>query len=530
MKKIIVVGIVFMFILINSSVFSASNTNINIIKIKDLLSSRSEGLGDFLTIYNFKGITFPSSNHMASYKLSIKDFNDRPPKTGPIIDDLKEFSTTDYIEIYNSDDNRADTSSSLGKQLHHFQFNIKENISEIKSLNVLWLGYASSIHTNFYIWNFKNNDWELVGINRFTSRDAVISKTYINGISNYIDNTKGHLYLVAITRILTIFERQLFTNYVQVKVGNPNTVTLQDDAYHYNNESDYSEWWFFDVINETQNIQFFISYHIFDPKNGFATIDIGIFNGNNIYEIRKTYPLSEFYASYEKPYVLMNDCIIDTLDENTFLIKGNINGNKNSVTWNLTFKRTAPPYDFIESPGEMQYLCYLPGAWVDGIVKLNSVKYSINNSYGYHDHNWGGGPFLTSQWAWAATCKPEDEFSLAMEKVEHFRWHTHALYVTVGNNTIYFEDIDTSFEEFILDVKLSFPFFTYYPKIRHIYAENDEGYVIDFNAIVQKNLPIYMGVPRVLNEQVSLFQGTLSKNGQTIYSFNVLGFTDYSIF
>ena len=116
-----------------------------------------------------------------------------------------------------------------------------------------------------------------------------------------------------------------------------------------------------------------------------------------------------------------------------------------------------------------------------------------------------------------------------MEKVEHFAWHTHALYVTFEDETIYFEDIDTRFKEFKFKFKLSYPFFTYYPKIRQIYAENDEGYVIEFDAIVEKNLPVFMGMPRILNEQVSLFQGTLSKNGETIYTFNVLGFTDYSI-
>ena len=107
-------------------------------------------------------------------------------------------------------------------------------------------------------------------------------------------------------------------------------------------------------------------------------------------------------------------------------------------------------------------------------------------------------------------------------------WHTRALYVTVGDNTYYFEDIETQFKEFKIKFQLSFPFFTYYPRIRQIHAENEDGYEIDFTATVQKNIPIFMIKPRILNEQVSLFEGTLSKDGQTIYSFNVLGFTDYS--
>jgi hypothetical protein len=257
-------------------------------------------------------------------------------------------------------------------------------------------------------------------------------------------------------------------------------------------------------------------------------MDIGIFEGDSIYEIRQTYPSQDFFASYDKPYVEIGDCIIDAYNEDIFFINGSCSKNDNSVNWELVFDRTAPPYDFIESAGEMQYLCYIPGAWVNGTIELNGRLYFINESYGYHDHNWGGGPFLPCQWAWAVACKPEDGFALAMEKVEHFAWHTRALYVTVGEQTFYFEDIETKFKEFTFKIKLSFPFFTYYPKIREIHAVNDEGYEISFSAIVQKNLPVYMSSPRILNEQVSLFTGVLSNNKQEIYSFNVLGFTDYS--
>lgn len=529
MKKKGVTVIIITLFLLNTLIISVSGININTKNEENLSNSEEVLSGDFLTIYDFKNITSPSSNHKGSYCIKIKDLNDKPPNTGPIVDDIIEFSTNEYTKIYNSDNNRIVSSSSIGKQLHHFQFNIKEKSSEIKSLHVRWIGYTSNTHTNLYIWNFKNDAWDLVGINRFTHSDAIISKTYINGISNYVDDTNGNLYLIAITRAATIFKQRLCTNYVQVKVGNPDTITLKDDAYHFNNEKNYIEWWFFDVINEAQDIQFFIGYHVLNPTGGFATVDLGIFEKDKIYEVRNYYSTSEFFASYDKPYVKIGNCIIDAINENTFLIKGSAGNIKNSVIWNITLIRTAPPYDFVESAGEMQYLCYIPGAWVKGTIELNGVIYSMDNSYGYHDHNWGGGPFLPCRWAWAVACKPEDEFALAMEKVEHFKWYTRALYVTLGENTYYFEDIETKFEEFKLKFKPSFPFFTYYPMIRHIHSENGEGYEIDFTATVQKNIPIFMGNPRVLNEQVSLFIGTLSKDNQVIYSFNVHGFTDYSI-
>jgi hypothetical protein len=154
----------------------------------------------------------------------------------------------------------------------------------------------------------------------------------------------------------------------------------------------------------------------------------------------------------------------------------------------------------------------------------------VNHSYGYHDHNWGGAPHILCQWAWSGVCDPEERFAFVMEKVEHFTWHTRSIFMTVGNETFYFEDIKTTFKDFTIQIRQSFPFFTYYPKLRHIQAENNDGYVLSIDASVQKNLPIWFGIPHILNEQVSLFQGTLSKNGQSLYSFQVLGLTDYSTY
>ena len=530
MRKIVIIGIIIIFFTIDTSIFTADSAEFNIIEIKEISNIETNKIDNFLTIYDFNGITSPSSNHIACYKQKIKDLNDRPPKTGPVVEDLKEFITSDYTNIYNDNNNKVDTYSSLGKQLHYFQFNILEDVSEIKSLYVRWLGHASNTHVNLYIWNFNDNGWEKVGVNRFTHKDAAISKTYINNIDQYIDETDGKLYLVAITRAATILKQHLYTNYVQVKVGNPSTVTLKDDAYHYNNEKTYAEWWFFQVINETQDIHFYISYHLTKAVDTYITAGIGVFEGNKIYEIRE-YPTEiEFYASYDKPDVKMGDCYLKAPDENTFFINGDLNDGKNSAIYNLTFKRTAPPYDFIESAGETEYIAYLPGASVNGTIILNGITYLLDNSYGYHDHNWGGGPYTPCQWAWAAVCKPEDNFALAMEKVEHFTWHTRALYVTLKDLTICFEDVQTIFKDFKYKFQLSFPFFTYYPKTRRIYAKNNEGYVIDLEAIVQKNIPVFMSNPRILNEQVSLFKGTFEKNEQIIYYIDVLGFTDYSTF
>ena len=492
------------------------------------LPKRSE-TSEFLTTYDFNGISPPSQTQKASYKIRVNSFNDQPPSQGPLITNLKEFNYEDYTKLYHSDKKQATSSSSLGKQLHHFQFTIQEDPATIKNLHIHWEGYTINTHTNLYIWDNTNQQWELVGITRFMHADGSISKTYITNTSKYINQTSGHLYLIAISRAATLLKQHLSTDYIQIKVGNPTTITLQDDAYHYDNETSYVEWWFFDVINEPQDIQFFLSYHILNPKNGIATIAVGIFHGDSIFEIREYYPSTAFNASYTQPDINIGSCTITTLDKDTFQVRGQVRDDTNQFHWDLTFIRTAPPYDFIESSGESQYLCYLPGAWVFGTITINDATYSMNHSYGYHDHNWGGGIMLPCQWAWAVTCQPEDGFALAMEKVEHLTWATRALYVTLGTSTYYFEDIQTHFSDYTIELHRSYPFVTYYPQKRTIHAENSQGHIIDFVATVQKNLPIYMVIPRVLNEQVSLFQGSLSKDGEIIYTVEVQGFTDYSI-
>jgi len=526
MKKTMTIGIACMVLLIDLSLCTVSGTQSNSIVRED----RAITNNNFLTIYDFNGTTAPSPHQKACYKVGIKDAHDGPPQTGPNIENVTEFNTSEYVKIYKADDTRAETTSPVGRPLQYFQFDISENISDIKNLFVHWYGHASNTPVDLYIWNYNNTAWELVGVNRITKTDQAISKTYINDVASYFDPMTKRLSLVAITRIATIARQSLYTNYVQIKVGNPSTTTLQDDAYHYHGEKMYVEWWFFQVVNITQDVQFYLSYYVMNPDSGFAALNMGVFEQENAYEITEIFPVSVFSASYELPDVTIGDCSFHAVNETTFVVKGSADDSRHSAAWNLTFTRTAPVYDFKESAGETQYLCYLPGAWVNGTMTLHGVTYSMNHSYGYHDHNWGGAPHILCQWAWSGVCDPEERFAFVMEKVEHFTWHTRSIFVTVGDETLYFEDIQTTFKDFTLGVQRSFPFFTYYPKQRHIQAENNDGYVLSIDASVQKNLPIWFGIPHILNEQISLFQGTLSKNGQAVYSFQVLGLTDYSTY
>ncbi len=521
MKKRAIIGIMCIIVLLSATYsgdFKARGTTPQMNKVM------------FLTVYDFNGTTAPSSAQKACYLHGAQGARDGPPHTGPDIANATEFNTTDYIKIYKPDGQRTETTSSTGRPLQFFQFTVAEGIPDIRQVYVHWYGHASTTPVDLYIWNYNHTTWELVGVNRITKTDQPISKTYINDVAQYFDPETKQLSLCAITRTTTLARQSLYTNYVQIKIGNPSTTTLQDDAYHYHGEQTYVEWWFFQVVNLTKDVQFYLSYYVINPDNGFAALNMGVFEQGDAYEITQIFPVSAFSASYETPDVHIGDCTLHAVDDSTFIVKGNAEDLKHRATWNLTFTRTAPAYDFKESPGETQYLCFLPGAWVNGTMILNDVTYSVDRSYGYHDHNWGGAPHILCQWAWSGVCDPAERFAFVMEKVEHFTWHTRSIFLTDGNETLYFEDIQTTFNDYVMQVRHVFPFFTYYPKERHIQATNNEGYVLSIDATVQKNLPIWFGIPHTLNEQVSLFQGTLSKDGQTVYSFHVLGFTDFSTY
>jgi hypothetical protein len=521
MKHLMTVGLTCIIVLLNSSLFATS---------RNLGITSDERKNSFLIIYDFNGTTYPSSHQKACFIPGVQGVRDGPPPTGPDIENATEFTTSDYVKIYKPDDANAETSSVLGRPAQYFQFTVNEEIADIRQMFVHWYGHASSTPVDLYIWNYNHTAWELVGVDRITKTDQAISKTYINDIAQYFEPAMKHLSLVAIARTMTLAPQTLYTNYIQIKVGNPSTTTLQDDAYHYHGENMYVEWWFFQVINLSKDVQFYLSYYVMNPERGFAALNMGVFEQGDAYEITKIFPVSVFAASYETPEVTLGDCSFHAVDDTTFVVKGSADDTRHSAAWNLTFIRTTPAYDFKESPGETQYLCYLPGAWVNGTMILNGVTYSMNHSYGYHDHNWGGAPHLLCQWAWSGVCDPAERFAFVMEKVEHFTWHTRSIFMSVGNETFYFEDIQTTFQDFTVQTRHIYPFFTYYPRLRHIHATNDDGYVLSLNATVQKNLPIWFGIPHTLNEQVSLFQGTLSKEGQTLYSFQVLGFTDYSTY
>jgi hypothetical protein len=303
--------------------------------------------------------------------------------------------------------------------------------------------------------------------------------------------------------------------------------TLKDDAYQYNGEDTWIEWWFYTMYDETNDIQLVFSYSILlNETSGVAIMMVVGFDKNKKYDIRDYYYLSDFNASYEKPNVTIGkDCMMEALDENTFIIKGRTQNGK--IIWNLTYNRLIKPY---RHSGDFGWLCYIPSANVTGKVTINGINYSITGN-GYHDHNWMTiTENMPTQWRWASTYDSNNNISIIFSIVGNY-FFKGELAVIIGNNTIVFNKPKISYSNWAIKFAISQQqlMLTIYPKTWHIQTDNGE-YTADIKINVNKNKPLYMGgATYLVNEQVSRFKVEIKSNDNT-YNFETIDFSEYTRF
>ena len=304
--------------------------------------------------------------------------------------------------------------------------------------------------------------------------------------------------------------------------------SLKDDAYHYNGEENWIEWWYFTFIDEKNDLQlYFIYLIIINPWFELASMMIGVFNYNESYEIRDYYDTSEFSASYNIPEVYIgSDCKFVALNEDIFNVIGKTKNER--VSWNLTYTRSSIPYYPNLPSGDLEWLSYIPGAQVTGSFILNGINYNTSGS-GYHDHNWGE-TSKHSQWRWATTCNPSDNFSIVFNMVGN-NIFIGSLAVLLDDEIILFENPQVSYKDFSIYFKFSqsIPILGIYPKAIEISDHNTE-YEVTLKIDVNKNQPLYIGgATHVVNEQVSKFKGVL-KGKNITYTFDNIGFSEYTKF
>ncbi len=164
-----------------------------------LVSGLTYGYGEQTTIYDFSGITKPSSTHKATEESSSTD---------PGLDEGTEALTSDYQDIDASDNNRWDyVSGTYERAYQQFRFIISEDIDSIVELKILHegsaLGYVGTECVDYppdygiylYLWNFSGSYWKFEGLH-FSDDDQTITRTYTNPdeINDFINQT-GYLYI-----------------------------------------------------------------------------------------------------------------------------------------------------------------------------------------------------------------------------------------------------------------------------------------------------------------------------------------------
>lgn len=319
--------------------------------------------------------------------------------------------------------------------------------------------------------------------------------------------------------------------------------TLKDDAYHYlpNNIDDklYNEWWYFNgVSNDTQ---FFFNYFLSDPDNitGQRRIEaIALVLEDGMPPLFGVHTSRGFGGDRSNPIIDIDQNGFSALNASTYRIFGSANDLQSDtpIAWDLTYTVAVSPW--FPTPVQMhvghlngdwmKWLVYMPSAEVSGNITIGNQTRSIN-AVGYHDHNWGRWAFNDARWNWAQVSAPEDGFSLTLGDVLGEQRNT-ILGIQHAGELIKFSSsqVRLSYVNFSLDPLT----FRTYPTAYKVEADNGD-YRLNLTINVLKNVPLPVYYPKpipsyIVFEQVSQFNGSLKPKKGVSYSFDKVGFSEYT--
>jgi hypothetical protein len=212
--------------------------------------------------------------------------------------------------------------------------------------------------------------------------------------------------------------------------GQAQNVPEASDAYHFRywqataNLANYTEWWYFNVYDSSNNVQAIFSYLVNNPSNlpgglflvGISEMAAVAWTNNGIVSETDAYFANSFAAAYDKANVQIGNNAVTAVAPDTYEIEGATRDGR--IHWDLTYRRTAPSWyaadrvNVASLPWQlMSWLLYMPAASVSGTLTVDGTAYNINAS-GYHDHNWGEWDLTGVPWNWAQYSQPGLTFDL----------------------------------------------------------------------------------------------------------------------
>ena len=263
-------------------------------------------------------------------------------------------------------------------------------------------------------------------------------------------------------------------------------VSPADDAYHYsdwrdgNHDANYIEWWYFNLYDQTSDIQIIFHYSIINPDNildfGVTGVGATVFTSEGIISEMDTFSTDLFYASEKVPYVNIGEGdinIVEVIDKGDYHIVGCIAEGR--IKWDLIYTpQTAPWFGHDrEKVGhwnweQMSWLVYMPGAHVTGKVVIDGETYCVDHAPGYHDHNWGEWVPFNVLWNWVQYFEP----GIALE-VGDFRFRPVGVVSieAAGQRTVFEKD-----EYALFHTKWEFDFEhrKWFPVVTWLLAENEK--------------------------------------------------------
>jgi len=212
--------------------------------------------------------------------------------------------------------------------------------------------------------------------------------------------------------------------------GQSQNIPEAADGYHFldwlgtGHLADYTEWWYFNVYDSSNNVQAIFSYLVNNPASqpggvfplGISEMAVVAYTSGGIVTEEDVYAAHAFSAAYDKANVQIGSNAVIVIDPDTYQITGATRDGR--ISWNLTYGRTAPSwfagqrFNVASDSWElMSWLLYMPAASVSGTLTVDGVSYSVS-APGYHDHNWGEWDLTGVPWNWAQYSQPGLTFDL----------------------------------------------------------------------------------------------------------------------
>ncbi|CAF1120555.1 unnamed protein product [Adineta ricciae] len=353
--------------------------------------------------------------------------------------------------------------------------------------------------------------------------------------------------------LLIFFFSLIFISNASINCPDNETYNMESDGYRYLHKKDplisvlYREWWFFALYDPKIDIGFCVGYSVADPAKTFHLQMAGIAgmlwtstknnSKNNLINILDSYEYSQFSAYKENATVSIgNSNFLKVLNPTTYELRGK--SLDNQINWNLSFQQMSYPcQQGLDIPEllELDWISYMPSAFVFGTIQYENRTYSINTT-AYHDHNYGAWPTNLFNWIWAQFHRVDKQFSLVLGSYHipltediyigyiFIRWRNLRIKIgTLCEDQFHLKPLEWQ----IVDGRK-------YSIHNQIEAFNQQYKIdIDYKAKVSDNNPGGRGLGLKVFEQISFYQVVLyEKQNQTWIvleeDLNGFGFSEWS--